>query len=238
MHCALPHPLVWLSALSLVGSALAAEPETAEPPPFEEDIVAFEAADRDEPPAPGQVLFVGSSSIRLWDLERSFPGLDALNRGFGGSRMADLLRVMDRVVLPYRPRAIVLYEGDNDIAGGTAPEEVLAQTREFLTRVGDALPETPVYVLAVKHSPSREEQWERQRALNAGLARLAEEGFPMAHFVDTAEVLRYDDGTVRTGVYLDDRLHLSPRGYELWTELLLATVGPEWDDSGEQGEPR
>ena len=75
----------------------------------------FEAADKQTPPPKDAVLFVGSSSIRLWDLKKSFPDLVAINRGFGGSQMSDAARHARRLINVYKPRLIVLYEGDNDL---------------------------------------------------------------------------------------------------------------------------
>src|SRR6516164_10408221 len=93
---------------------------------WEKDIAAFERRDRDKPPPKNAVLFVGSSSIRLWDLPKSFAGVEVINRGFGGSHLADVVHFAPRIVLPYEPRLIVLYAGDNDIAAGKTPERVHA----------------------------------------------------------------------------------------------------------------
>src|SRR5687767_185738 len=95
--------------------------------PFEKEIRAFEAADAKHGPTSGGVLFVGSSSIRLWTtLAKDFPELPVINRGFGGSQIADSIRYAPRIVLPYKPKTIILYAGDNDLADGKSPEQVLA----------------------------------------------------------------------------------------------------------------
>jgi lysophospholipase L1-like esterase len=220
-------PLPWLSVVTVLGGVAIADGGVADIH-FGEELRAFERADRDSFPAPGQVVFFGSSTIRLWDLERSFPGLDAINRGFGGSWMTAALDAMDRFLLPYRPRAIVLYEGDNDLANGATPDEVLEELREFLARVEDALPGTPVYVLSVKPSPARVALLPEQTELNRGFAALSDEEFPTVHYVDVTLALRDADGRFRTEMYQDDGLHLSPRGYEAWTAALLSAVGEEW----------
>src|SRR5688500_3924563 len=91
-------------------------------PPFEKDIRAYEAADRKDPPTPGGIVFYGSSSIRMWkSLKEDFPGMNVINRGFGGSTAPDALRYVDRIVIPYKPSAVVVYEGDNDLAKGRTP---------------------------------------------------------------------------------------------------------------------
>src|SRR5436305_5469999 len=112
-----------LALLLLLG---AAESQTA-PAPFENEIRAFEQADAKSPPPKDAVLFLGSSSIRLWKtLEQDMPGMKVINRGFGGSQVSDSVRYADRIVLPYRPKLIVFYAGDNDIAAGKSPQRVLA----------------------------------------------------------------------------------------------------------------
>src|SRR5687768_18355833 len=97
---------------------------SAQPAPFEKEIAAFEAADAKKPPPQGAVLFVGSSSIRLWKLADSFPGMHSINRGFGGSQLADSVYYAERIVIKHKPRTVVVYAGDNDLAGGKTPEQV------------------------------------------------------------------------------------------------------------------
>src|SRR5687767_2688782 len=113
-------------ALLCASTRTVAQAPATKPAPFEKDIRAFEAADAENPPAPGGVLFVGSSSIRLWKtLAEDFPGVPVINRGFGGSRIAHSTQYADRIVIPYKPKTVVFYAGDNDIAGGLTPEQVL-----------------------------------------------------------------------------------------------------------------
>src|ERR1051325_6593438 len=102
-----------LSSLLVVLAALPAVAQDR----WEKDIAAFEAADLASPPPKGEILFVGSSTIRLWDLKTAFPDLKTINRGFGGSEMQDSTRYVDRIVVPYSPRIVVVYAGDNDIMG-------------------------------------------------------------------------------------------------------------------------
>ena len=109
-----------LSSLLLVLAALPAAAQDR----WEKDIAAFEAADQVTPPPKGEILFVGSSTIRLWDLKASFPDLKTINRGFGGSEMQDTTRYVDRIVVPYSPRIVVVYAGDNDIMG-TPSEQIV-----------------------------------------------------------------------------------------------------------------
>jgi hypothetical protein len=118
---------------------------------WEKDIAAFEAADRATPPPKGEVVFVGSSTIRLWDLAASFPDVKAINRGFGGSEMADATRYVGRIVVPYAPRTVVVYSGDNDIMGTTAEQITIAFER-FVRAVHAVLPTTRIVIIGIKPS--------------------------------------------------------------------------------------
>ena len=111
--------------------AMAQTPAKEDKGRYEKDIKKFEDADQANPPAKNGVLFVGSSSIRLWNLKKFFPELNALNRGFGGSMFSDLNFYRDRVILPYAPKTVVLYEGDNDIAHGETPEKNIQRIQKL-----------------------------------------------------------------------------------------------------------
>ncbi len=129
-------------------------PPDPDPARFASQIDEFAKQDEAQRPAPGGVVFVGSSSIRRWDLDTSFPGMPVLNRGFGGSQYSDALHYFDRVVVPYAPKLIVLYEGDNDLAAGKSPERVADDFRSFAHRTHEALPEALLIVLSIKPSPA------------------------------------------------------------------------------------
>lgn len=203
-----------------------------EPPPpdrFEREIAAFEAADRADPPAPGGVVFAGSSTIRLWDLADSFPGVVPLNRGFGGSQMADLVRYAPRIILPYRPRTIVVYSGDNDIQAGKTPEAVAADFGALLGLIRVELPRARVVCLGIKPSPARWDLYDRMRAANA-LIDAACRADGRAELIDLGPELLGPDGRPRPEFYAADRLHLSPAGYRAWTDRLRPELAP--DDPG------
>jgi len=214
--------MVHLAVAALVGLAVLAQDAGApEPDParFEKAIRAFEAQDAEAPPEPGGIVFVGSSSIRLWDLDESFPGLGALNRGFGGSQLSDAVHYVDRVVVKYRPRLVVLYAGDNDIAAGKAPERIRDDLLEFARRVRAALPEVPVAVMSIKPSPARWALWDRAQAANLLIARTCLEDDRLI-YVDMATPLLGRDGRPRPEFYREDGLHLSPQGYRPWADRL------------------
>ena len=187
---------------------------------WEQDIRAFEEADHRAMPSPGGVLFVGSSSIRLWEsLARDFPGVTTINRGFGGSQLPDAVHYMDRIVLPYAPRTIVLYAGDNDLWAGATPEQLLEDYERFVSRVHERLPETRILYLAVKPSTARWSIADRIRKANALIrARAARD--PRLGFVDVFTPMLGPDGRPRPELLVEDGLHMTPAGYAVWRDAL------------------
>ena len=184
---------------------------------------AFAAADRLAPPTPGGVVFVGSSSIRLWDdLEQRFAGPTAvIKRGFGGSRLADCAEHLQRLVVPYAPRLVVVYAGDNDLAEGRTPEQVLASFRAFSEGVHAALPDTRIAYVSIKPSPSREALMPLARETNALIAAYAA-GRPGLDYIDVYSRMLGADGRPRAELFLPDALHLNAAGYAVWHEAISA----------------
>lgn len=194
------------------------------PDPFakwEKDIAAFEAQDAATPPPSGQVLFVGSSSIRGWDLKESFPELAALNRGFGGSEVADTLHFAGRIVIPYRPKQVFLYAGDNDISNGKDAHDVFEDFARLAELIETRLPGTELVFIAIKPSISRWKLWPEMRRANdmvAGYARAK------AHvkFADIAPVTLGSDGEPDPALFKEDGLHLNAAGYKAWAGVITA----------------
>lgn len=186
---------------------------------FEKNIQAFEDTDRTSPPPKNAVLFVGSSSIRMWDLEKWFPDLPAINRGFGGSTTGEVNLFLDRIVLPYAPKTIVYYAGDNDIAGKIPAKTVAANFREFARRVHEELPETKIIYVAIKPSPSRWQFAEQTRTANSLVMKLCTPDKRLT-YLDVFTPMIGENGEPRRELFLDDMLHLNEEGYRLWTSLL------------------
>lgn len=189
------------------------------PERWESEIQRFERLDTEEPFPKGQNLFVGSSSIRLWDIESSFPGVEVLNRGFGGSKFPDLLAYFDRLVPPHAPRVIVIYCGDNDVGMGHTSERIFEDYREFASRVHRKLPETKIVFIAIKPSPRR---WARRDIAHAAneMIRKSMADHPNEVYIDVWQPMLGADGLPRRELYVKDELHMSPAGYQLWNELV------------------
>ena len=191
-----------------------------DPSRWEKYIARFEAADKKQMPQPDGVLFIGSSSIRMWKtLEQDFPGLPVINRGFGGSQIADSNHFAGRIVHPYKPRQIVLYAGDNDVAGGKSPETVLADFQQFLKTVRAKLPKVRVSFIAIKPSLSR---WKLsgKMAMANSLVRDACGKDKRLDYIDIWQPMLGDNGKPRPDLFLGDGLHLNAKGYALWTSIV------------------
>jgi lysophospholipase L1-like esterase len=213
-------------AVLLIGWAVSPVAAAEEPvDKWEPAIRAFEEQDVKSPPMKGANLFVGSSSVRMWKVGEAFPGVPCLNRGFGGSQLGDVAKYVDRIVIPYQPRVIVLYAGDNDLAKERTPEQVRDSYREIVAKVRGALPETKIVWVTIKPSPSR---WKlREEALKANALIRAEiaAGKNLVE-VDIWDAMLGSDGTPRTELFVKDQLHLSPAGYAIWNERVRPQLAP------------
>nr|AQQ74790.1 hypothetical protein [uncultured bacterium] len=199
---------------------LCASPVTAQAPDrWEADIAAFEAADKVSPPPKGGIVFVGSSTIRLWDTASYFPDLKIINRGFGGSDMEDIVRYADRIVIPYEPRLVVVYSGDNDISAGWSSEDVAIQFERFTRIVHAKLPQTKILLIAVKPSLLRWTQIDRMRMANQILRNYCERDDRLG-FIDFDTLMLGWDDKPRRELFVEDGLHLSAQGYQLWSTVL------------------
>lgn len=192
-----------------------------DPARFEADIAAFEAQDAAGLPPNGAVLCLGSSSIRLWHptLERDLEPLTLIRRGFGGSTMYDALHFADRIALPYVPRAILLYEGDNDIAAGVSAEDVAAAFDALVAKVHAAHPRTRFYFIAIKPSIARRQLWPEMDKANTLIANRCKRDQRL-HYIDIASPMLNADGEPRKALFQPDMLHLNPAGYAEWTRVV------------------
>jgi lysophospholipase L1-like esterase len=196
---------------------------------YEQEVRAYEAADEAGMPEPGGVLFIGSSSIRMWkSLEADMDPLPVINRGFGGSKTHEVLAVFDRIVLPYEPRVIVYYCGDNDLGTDNTDSEAAAEGFiAFDRRARAEWPGVQVINIPIKPSLARWGNWEAMRRANE-MVRAYCERTPGAVYVDTATPTLDPSGAPDPAMFLGDGLHLSERGYEVWTSVVRPAVMDAW----------
>ena len=189
---------------------------------WEPSIRQFEEQDRINPPKLGCIVFAGSSSIARWDtLVAEMKPLDVINRGFGGSHYSDLNQYAKRIVIAYHPRAVVIYEGDNDLEPGSSktPEAVAKDARTFVQTIRAALPDTWIYLISIKPSPSRLSVWPRMKEANR-MIRDFTRTQERVQYIDVASAMFDSQGTLRADLFVEDGLHPNPKCYALWTSII------------------
>jgi len=169
------------------------------------------------------ILFVGSSSIRKWPTLKYFHYKTIINRGFGGSHISDVNYYFSSIVEKYKPKIIVLYAGDNDIAGNKTPEEVLEDYKEFSYLVSTKLPKTKIIFIPIKPSPARWAMWNNMRLANK-LIQMYIDSNSMQFYIDTSSPMLTKEGKPRGDLFVSDSLHLSLKGYDLWGKILKPTL--------------
>lgn len=218
------NPRFFATILFLLFAFAAAEESKKAPEKWEPDIAKFETRDRESPPAAGAWLFVGSSSIRKWNLEASWPEKNVINNGFGGSTLADSIHFFDRLFLPYTPEAVLLYAGDNDINKGLTAKEVAQNFETLAASISAAFPKVPVLFLAIKPSEARWELWPKMSAANE-LVRSRCARHESWYFADVASpMLSEENGAPDASWFIEDGLHLSEEGYAEWTRIVNSTL--------------
>jgi lysophospholipase L1-like esterase len=165
------------------------------------------------------ILFIGSSSIRLWPTFKDFPKYPVINRGFGGSHISDVNFFYDQLVLKYEPQVIVFYTGDNDIAAGKSVERVYEDYLEFLGKILNDLPHIKIIYIPIKPSTSRWRFWPQMKEVNTLVEQLHKKSENL-YYVDTATPLLDSGGNPESRFFIEDGLHLNESGYVLWQSIL------------------
>ena len=213
-----------LAAFGMVGalvSATAAAAEYPDPERFRGAIDAFLAADAESMPPANAIVATGSSSMRGWHgrIAEDLAPLTIIPRGFGGSNMHEVRYFLDELVLRYEPRAVLLYEGDNDVAIGVEPDQILAQFDAIDAAIAKHLPDTRIYILAIKPSIARWHLWPTMHATNEQLkARAAND--PRLTFLDIATPMLNDAGEPLENIFIADQLHMNGAGYDIWRDAV------------------
>ncbi len=203
-------------ALLLALAALAPQADK-----WEKDIAAFEAQDAKAPPPEGGIVFVGSSTIRMWKTKEGFPGLPVINRGFGGSQVSDAVRYCERLITKHKPKQVVVFAGGNDINAKKLPDQVLEDAKALAAKIHAALPEARIHFISLFPNVKRREQDGLCTEYNKKLEAFTKTD-PRLNFIDTASKMRAADGGPRPELLAKDGLHMNEDGYKIWNEL----VGP------------
>lgn len=206
-------------------SALAPLPASADAAP---EMNAFLKADQKQMPPAGAVLFMGSSSIRMWDTAHDFPELPVINRGFGGSQIFESTLYADRIAVPYKPKIIVFCAGTNDLAyGNKTPPQVLQEYKDFVAKIHAALPDTRIVYISINPTVSR---W-KQEAETLESNHLIEEWIfennsktQKLNYINSHAVLLTADGRPPADLLRDDKLHFNAKGYQAWTAIVKPRV--------------
>jgi acetyl esterase/lipase/lysophospholipase L1-like esterase len=194
------------------------KPESRNFAAWEKEIATLEASDKTNAPPENAVMFLGSSTIRLWKtLAQDFAPTPIINRGFGGSEIADATHFADRLVFPHAPRQIIFRSGGNDLWAGKSPTEVCADFKTFVATVHAKLPETEIVFLSWNHSPSRWAGAARERALNQLIEHYAASQ-PRVKYLDVSAVSLDANGQPRPELFVSDRLHFNAAGYQILAE--------------------
>ena len=192
---------------------------------YEEEVHALELRLLKSPPPEGPVVFYGSSSMRMWgSLESDFRQVRALNLAFGGSTLEACAWFFERVVVPCHPRAIVCYAGDNDLGDGRTPDDVVASFRKLLAKVDAFFPDIPFTMLSIKPSPARWYLKEQILRTNQAICREIQ-ARAKGYFIDIFPTMLGSDGRPDETLFLEDGLHVSLKGYQVWLEALKNRSG-------------
>jgi len=219
--------VTWLAVLGVIAligvpsSRLWAQAAGADADRWESAIKKFEDADKVAPPPQNAIVFIGASSIVRWNLRESFPelGAQAINRGFGGSLAADSTRYADRIVIPYKPRIVVFYAGDNDVEANHTPQQIAGDFAAFERKVHAALPETQIVFISIKPSIRRFPWIEQIKGANALVKQYCATHAHLT-FVDIVPQMLGAEGKPRKELLVEDGLHMTPAGYKIWNDAL------------------
>lgn len=197
-------------------------PVSAQTPPFYDDIKHFKSLDSAAFPQQGAILFVGSSSFTMWrDVQDYFPGYPIINRGFGGSSLPDLIRYADEIIFPYKPKQILIYCGENDLAASdtVTAQLVLKRFKELFGIIRAKMPQVPIAFVSLKPSPSRRHLSPKMTEANSLVKQYLKSKKKTA-FIDVYHSMFNKEGAVMSEIFLQDSLHMNEKGYAIWKEQL------------------
>ncbi|MGZ5219569.1 MAG: GDSL-type esterase/lipase family protein [Chitinophagaceae bacterium] len=191
-------------------------------PAFWDDIQSFKNADSVSFPPKNAILFIGSSSFTMWkDVQKDFPAYTIVNRGFGGSSLLDVIRYANDIILLYHPKQIVIYCGENDLAGSdkVTAQIVLDRFKQLFGLIRDSYPKAKLTYVSMKPSPSRLHLMPKMKEANL-LIKIFLKKKRKTSFVDVYQKMLNEEGTPMKEIFLDDNLHMNAKGYAIWQNLI------------------
>lgn len=190
--------------------------------PFANDIRKFKTLDSLSPPPRHAILFIGSSSFTMWtDVQDYFPGFTIINRGFGGSCITDLIRYTDDIVVPYHPKQVVIYCGENDFAYSDTVTPAMVNQRfvQLFGLIRTKIPDAKITYISIKPSPSRSHLKEKVIETNQYIRKYLKKQ-PNATYVDVWNKMLGSNKQPRNDIFLEDQLHMNPAGYAIWQKAI------------------
>jgi lysophospholipase L1-like esterase len=206
--------------LFLIGSASEAQDLDR----FQDEVLKISTNQFSRDPSKTLCVFTGSSSIRLWaDLQTSFPDVQTMNNGFGGSTMEELLHFSDELIFRFNPEKIFIYEGDNDLELGQSVDRIIMATEILLAKIDAQLPKAEVIIIAAKPSIARWENHAAYEELNRSYRKLTRMQRNVK-FADVWQPMLGTDGLPLSDIFIEDNLHMNAKGYQIWKEVLQKFV--------------
>lgn len=190
--------------------------------PFAGEIAAFKKRDAVSFPPAKAILFVGSSSFRMWkDVQDYFPQHTIINRGFGGSALPDVIRYADDIIFPYQPKQIVIYCGENDIAAADSitGKVVLDRFKALFTMIRNKFSDVPVLFVSIKPSPSRWQMKDRMITANKLIKKYLKKQ-KLATYISVWKAMLGFDGKPMPDIFIGDNLHMNAKGYAIWKKII------------------
>ncbi len=195
---------------------------TQQQPPFYDEIEHFKKLDSVQLPPKNAILFVGSSSFRKWeDVQSYFPDETIINRGFGGSELTDAIRYANDIIIPYHPRQIVIYSGENDLAysDSITPQIVLSRFKKLFNIIRSSMPAVPIIYISIKPSSSRQRLMPEMLVANTLIKQYLQTKRKTV-FVDVYHKMLDEKGNPIADIFLDDNLHMNAKGYHIWQKAI------------------
>lgn len=190
------------------------------PERFENEIRIYEQRVSEHVPSENSILFLGSSSIRLWStLEQDFSDYEVVKCGFGGSRTEDVLFYYDRIIDDYPFQKIVMFCGINDINASISPDTIVKNMEAFIDKTSSRLPGSKILLLSNSVSVSKKQNYDKIIALNESYKKIVAEN-ENVEYIDVLTPMLNPDKGIRPELFSADSTHMSPDGYEIWTKTI------------------